>query len=90
MQISKKIVKSTYKTELFTKVRTSSFCHSCRKQFIGDHALTYKAYHLQLENKIKKMLVQEKQLLSKKNFLKLHMMKKFLEYDKKVINSTIK
>ena len=40
-------------------MRTSSFCHSCRQQFIGEHALTYKAYHSQLENKIKKMLVRD-------------------------------
>ena len=34
------------------------YCHSCKKQFIGDHALAYKAYHSQLESKIKKMLVR--------------------------------
>ena len=34
------------------------FCKNCRRQFIGDHALTYKGCHSKLIHKILLMLVR--------------------------------
>jgi IS1 family transposase/transposase-like protein len=34
------------------------FCKSCKRQFIGDHALTYKGWHSELIHKILLMLVR--------------------------------
>ena len=34
------------------------FCKDCRRQFIGDHALTYKGWHSELIQKVLLMLVR--------------------------------